>query len=451
MTGHVAAVLVANVLMLGAGAGLLPLLGLARSRRELGARLGLAYMVGVVAVGALSANLALLTGALGLDLGFGAIGLFVFAVASLALGLRRLPAGARGPRPDAAALVGLLALVPAAAIVVAAVRAYAVKPLLEYDGWVIWATKARALDEFGRVYAPVFAGDAYRSIHLDYPLLFPSLEAVDLRTMGAFDGAALHVQLALLLGGFVAALWALARPVAWPPLLGVVALALAASPELLYQLSTNYADLPLAFFVALGVVALAVWLERGERGFLVAAVVFLGGACLTKNEGTVFALAAFAAAAALAGRARLRPLAVAAAATFALELPWRVWVAAHGIHSEDFRLTNALDPGYLRRTSDRLGPSAHDLWQQLRDTHHWGYLVPLAAVALVVALASRRLALAGFAALWFSLSFAGLLVVYWIAQMSLDENLFNTANRTVASLVVGSAALAPMLVGRPSR
>jgi hypothetical protein len=450
MTEDVVAVLAANALMLVAGAGLLPLLGLARTRRELVARLGLAYMVGVVVAAAASMYLALVTGALGLDLGFGAVGLVVLAAASLAAGWRRLPRGERGPRPDRAQLAGLLALVPAGLLLVHAARAYAVRPLVEYDGWVIWGTKARALADFGRVYVPVFAGDAYGSIHLDYPLLLPSLEAVDLRTMGGFDGAALHLQLALLLAGFAGALWALARPAAWAPVVGVTVLAVVASPELLHQLSTNYADVPLALFVGLGVLALACWLERDERPYLVAAVVFLGAAALTKNEGTVFALAALVAAALFAGRARLRAVGLAAGAVVALELPWRIWVAAHGIHSQDFRLSNAVDPGYLQRNSGRVGPAVDDLWAHLVDTEHWGYLLPLGCVALLAALAARRIAVSGFAATWFGLSFAGLLVVYWIAEMPLGENLFNSGHRTVDSLIVGAAAMAPVLAGRPA-
>jgi hypothetical protein len=442
MTYRVAAVLVANLLMLAIGAGLLPLLGLARTRAELVARLGLAYMVGVVAAGALSMYLALLTGAVGVDLGFGAAGLFVAAIASLALGLRRLPGGRLG-RPSLA----LVALLPAAVMVVHAARAFAVRPLREYDGWVIWATKARALADFGRVYAPVFAGDAYSSIHLDYPLLFPSLEAVDLRMMGSFDGTALHVQLALLLGGFVAALWALARPYAWALVIGACALAVAVSPEVLYQLSTNYADVPLALFVALGVAGLAAWIDRGDRRLLVAATIFLGGAALIKNEGSVFALAAFVAAAALSRR--WRPVGLAALAVLAAELPWRIWVAAHGIGSQDFRLGSLLDPGYLSRNAGRVGPSAHQLWIQLHDLHHWGYLTPLVAAGLVAALAVRRYAVAGFAVAWLALSFGGLLVVYWITELPIAEQLGNTANRTVMSLVVGGVALVPLLVGRP--
>ena len=109
------------------------------------------------------------------------------------------------------------------------------RPLYEYDGWVIWATKAGARRLRPRLRARV-RGDAYRSLHLDYPLLFPSLEAVDLRTMGSFDGTALHVQLR-------AAARAASSPRcgAWRgPTLGLVAgacaLAVAVSPEVLLQL-----------------------------------------------------------------------------------------------------------------------------------------------------------------------------------------------------------------------
>jgi hypothetical protein len=449
MSVHVVAVLVANLLILLVGAGLAPLLGLAASRRQLAARLGLAYMLGIVVVGALSSYAALLAGAAGIDLGFGAIGLFLLAAASLAAGLRRLPAGERSGRPGLATLAGLAALVPAAALLVQTARALSVKPLQEFDGWVIWATKARALFEFGRVYGPVFASDAYASIHLDYPLLLPSLEAVDLRVMGTFDGTALHLQRALLLAGFAAALWAIVRDAAWPPLAGVGALAVVAAPDVLYQLSTNFADVPLALFVGLGVAALAVWIERGERASLVAATVFLGAAAMTKNEGSLFALAAFVVAAAVvlrAGRGRLLPLGIAFGAWVACQLPWRIWVAAHGIHTQDFRLSNAADPAYLSRTYGRVGTSAGELATQLADSH-WAYLVPLAAAGVAAALLARRFAVSAFAVAWLLLGFGGLLVVYWIATLPLTDHLFNTSNRTIDSLVIGGVSLVPVLVG----
>jgi hypothetical protein len=74
-----------------------------------------------------------------------------------------------------------------------------------------------------------------------------------------------------------------------------------------------------------------------------------------------------------------------------------------------------------------------------------------AAAGLVAALLARRVALAAFAAGFFALGFAGLLVVYWIATLPLGDHLFNTSNRTVDSLVFAAVSLVPVLVGRIER
>ena len=62
---RVAGLLGANLLMLVVGLGLLPLLGAARSWRQLVSRCGLAYLCGVVLVGIMSAHLALVHVAVG--------------------------------------------------------------------------------------------------------------------------------------------------------------------------------------------------------------------------------------------------------------------------------------------------------------------------------------------------------------------------------------------------
>jgi hypothetical protein len=55
---------------------------------------------------------------------------------------------------------------------------------------------------------------------------------------------------------------------------------------------------------------------------------------------------------------------------------------------------------------------------------------------------------AAFAALWTALSFGGLVVVYWISRNPVTDHLYNSSYRTVASIVVGAAALAPLLARR---
>ena len=334
-----------------------------------------------------------------------------------------------------------------------AARALAVRPLLEWDGWAIWAMKARALYDFGGAESAVFASQSYAPLHLDYPLLFPSLEATAFRAMGAFDGTLVHVQLAFLAIGFAAALWGLLAGRVAGEILAPAILALVAAPPLLILLSSNMADVPLAFFVGLGVAALGRWLVSEEGWALALAALFLGAAALTKNEGAMFAAAAYVAVAVVLlprSRTRLRPFALAVLGTAVVLAPWRAFTAAHGLENTDYTLSDLFDPGYLREHSDRVRPAAEELWAQIGLTR-WGYLVLLFAIGVLAALLVRRFALAGFAALWACLSFAGLLVVYWISVLELDEHLLFSADRTIASIMIGAGALAPLLAGEAWR
>jgi hypothetical protein len=104
---RVTALLGANALMLIAGLGMLPLLGIARSWRLLVFRCGLAYLCGIVLVGIVSAHLALV------HVSFGWIGLGVLAASSLAFCAWRLN-GTERPgwrRPGWVGAVGFAALV----------------------------------------------------------------------------------------------------------------------------------------------------------------------------------------------------------------------------------------------------------------------------------------------------------------------------------------------------
>ena len=128
--------------------------------------------------------------------------------------------------------------------------------------------------------------------------------------MGGFDGTLVHLQLLGLAIAFVGGAWVLLREHAPPLLLAATLLAVLTAPAFFGQLQTNFADVPLAMLIALGVAALAAWLRSGAPGLLPAATLFLGAGALTKNEGELFALAAFLAALARgAARAQRRPLA----------------------------------------------------------------------------------------------------------------------------------------------
>jgi hypothetical protein len=315
-----------------------------------------------------------------------------------------------------------------------------VAPLNRYDAWAIWALKGHALYSFGWADPAVFAGSEYRFANLDYPLLLPSLEAVDFRAMGAFDTRLVHLQFLLFL---VAALAALGTVLAgrvhalvlWL-LLGAVALA----PAVFDQLLTAYADLPLALVYAVGVAAAGRWLLTGERWALAVATLCFAGALLLKNEGTLFVAAAFAGLFAAAYR-RWRPLAVAAAVDVLVLLPWKVYVRVHHLSDINYSLSDSLHPHSLG-----VGPIAfRALGRELLNPRQWGLLVPIFAVLVVVAALRGARSLALFGAVTLLLSWVGLSWIYVISHFEYSAYLDSTKSRVVASVVLGSAALIPLL------
>jgi hypothetical protein len=434
---RVAALLAANTLMLGAGVGLLPLLGVARTWRELLARSGLAYLCGILFATIVATNLALV------HVSFGWVGLAVLAALSLVVGCGRLRGTERPAfrRPSWTSIAGTAVLV---ALLVEYWRAFIVAPLNRYDAWAIWALKGHALYAFGWADPAVFAGAAYRFANLDYPILLPSLEAIDFRAMGAFDTRVLHVQFLLLLVAALAALGALLHDRVPPLLLWLSLIAIALAPAVFDQLLTAYADVPLALVFAVGVAAAGRWLVTDERWSLAVATLCFGGALLTKNEGTLFVVTVFVALLVVAAR-RWRALAVAAAVDVALLLPWKIYVRAHDIHGINYSLLDTFD---FHHISGRMGvgPIAfRSLGSQMTDPLQWGLLLPLFAVVILAALVRGLRALPLFALVWPLLSWLGLSWIYVITHFEYSSYLDSTKERVVASIVLGAAALTPLL------
>jgi hypothetical protein len=443
VTGSLLGLVAANLLYFAVGVGLLPLLRIAPTWGEVLSRLPLAYLLGVAATGVAAAHLALIEVPLGLA------ALVVLAALVLLFGWRRARrVGAStslslAREPAWSTALGSAALVVCAVLLAHAWRTYELRPLLEWDGWAIWGTRARALYEFGGATGPVFTSEAY--LPLQHPLLLPALEAMDFRAMAAFDPTLVHVQFVLLAVGFLAAFVTLLRGFAPEHVIGLTALALLAAEPLLKQLSTNMADVPLAFFVALGLLGVGRWLATDEAWTLVAGALFLAAATLTKNEGAMFALVALLAAVP-AARSRLRTLAVAAAAVALVLLPWRLNVALRDLPLVEYDLGNALSPSYLADHSNRVSPAARGLSDEI-FTLEWGLLPLLLPLGLAAAFAARRYALASFALLWVALAFLGLLVVYWISTIPIELALVWSGDRTIITLVAGAATFAPLLVG----
>jgi hypothetical protein len=436
-----------NVGYLALGLGTLGLFGSARTWGDLAAKAGLAYLAGACVVGVAAAEFAVV------DVPLGAVPVVVVASIVFAVGLRRfarrLEPGKteREERPWGSRLIGAAALVQTGLLLAVAGTAFAVRPLWEWDGWAIWGFKARALYAFGGVSNPAFESHVYAHHMQDYPLFLPALEATAFRAMGGVDERLVHLQLLGLAVGFVGALWALLRPRVPAELLGLSVLAIVAAPGILDALAANYADIPLAIFVALGLVALTRWLLDPQRQLLVWASLFLACAALTKNEGALFAGAAIVATLVVARRRK--PLLAVAGATFLPLVPWRVFVSVHHIHDP------ALSPGDLRPTvlarhTDRIEPAASRLLHELVFTQH-GLLVPMTLIAFVAGFTAGRGRVVLAVATWFAVSFAGLVFVYWGSRLPLDWYLDTSAPRIVLPLVLAGAALAPMLAGEAWR
>src|SRR6266568_1512078 len=248
-----------------------------------------------------------------------------------------------------------------------------------YDAWAIWALKGHALYAFGWADPVVFAGASYRFANLDYPLLLPSLEAVDFRAMGAFDTRLLHVQFLLFLVAAMLALFALLRDRVPSLVLWLSLFALALAPAVFDQLLTAYADVPLALVFGIGVGAAGRWVITNERWALALATFCFAGALLTKNEGSLFVLAVFLGLF-VAAHARWRPLAVAGAVDLLLLLPWRIYVHSHHLRDINYSIGDSFDYEHVHSRLG-VGPIAfRTLAGQMLDPQQWGLLVPIFVV-----------------------------------------------------------------------
>jgi hypothetical protein len=440
-------VLAVTALLTLCGLGALAVLGVASSARELVRRAGLAPLAGMAWAGIAAATLATAESRLSLA---GVVLLTVVTCAAGATRLRRESARARPSERrslgwlDAAA--GIAALVLVAAVTARGVETLHVKPLVEYDGWAMWGMKARAIAELGAADPDVFASDAYTRLHIEYPLLLPALHALPLQVADGFNSNTVIVScLAVGLAGLLG-LWALFFDRVRPAILLPALAAIVAAPAFLLQLGTGYADIPLAVFVACGVGAAARWLVDKDTSWLALATLFLSAAVLTKNEGLLFAAAGYISLLAVAS-GRRRAVAVSAAVCALVFAPWRAYITVHGLGAPDYDLSSSFDLPWVLGRLDRVEPAARGLLHQARDPRQFGYLLMLAVVATLVAFVlARPRSLALLAAGFGVLSFAGLTWIYVLTPNDVDFYLETNAKRIVASLVMGLAALTPLLV-----
>lgn len=441
------AVLIVVAVQAVAGLGVLTAIGLASTARELVRYAAIAPLAGMAWIGVVAATLATLgsrLGIVGLMLLTGAT--CVAGAARAARGTPREPTLVRAPRARSLfdrVTVGA-ALLALGTVTLFAAAAFRLKPLVEYDGWAMWGMKARAIAALGGD-PSVFASSAYARLHLEYPLLLPSLHALPLQLLEDFSSNAVVLScLAIGLGG-LAALWGLLRDRVRASILVPFVAALATAPAFFGQLSSGYADVPVAMFVATGAVAAARWLLDDARVWLALTTLFVAASTLTKNEGLLFGVAIYVALL-VAAEGRRRAVLLSALLVGVVYAPWRAYVAIHDFGAPDYDLASSFNVPWVVRRLDRAPEAMEGLLQRATEGYQFGLLLALGVAAIVVTLLVGPRRLGVFGGAFGLLAFAGLTWIYVLTLEEVSSFLSTNGDRVVVSLVVGLTALAPLLL-----
>lgn len=428
-----------------------------RSLARLASYLGLAIVVGTGAIFV----------ALGVLAPFGLrIGLAAFLVTSIALVVAgtllrgRFRAEPRSAQPPATLLEDVVVTVSGFALValgaIVLIGGFRSVPWLD-DTWYFWLPKGRALDQTGldpSLWRPdphftASYGDGQetlRFIRPDNPLWFSMLLERVVPSGGRFDFRAANVEMAVLLISFVGAtarlLWGHVRTAILLPALLLVF----AAPELLRQTQGGAADVPLAIYLALALLAAVGWLAEQRPIALALLFVFGAAAVSIKTEG-LFELPLFLAILSLfawrAGRALL-PLWAACAGAVATAVPWLVWRSLHDV-SNVFSIRDALSPSYLGDRTDLLHSAADILGHDFTSIRQWSLILPLTiALGAAAALRDRRI-------VWLAPA-VGLLAAYalfvWVSWADPEGNfrLIASAYRYVTPPLITAGVFLPILL-----
>jgi hypothetical protein len=347
------------------------------------ARRSLIFGAGAAAGIALSSFLFFLCGAL---LGMRAAAMGVEAAVLAWVGyqaFRRRPAGqhraarTRAPRLVAIAAAGLLLALGIGTAAMA--TAWDANPQGDWDAWGIWNMRARFLESDGALAHRAWSPALGENTHAEYPLLLSSFVArswaFGRSSSAAVPAAASYVfflaLIALAAGGVAAHRG---------ETLGLLAaMTLASTPALLHQVPAQYADIPLACYIAGAIVFVLL-----DRPLL--AGVFAGCAAWTKDEGLLFLAVLLAVTAAWKRRAALAALAGALPATV-LVVIFKTWLARGNTS-----LLSVSLPEAARRLSDagRYGATLTALGREFANMGAGWYHPILPLIALAVALRFDR-------------------------------------------------------------
>jgi len=378
MTSEVLALVLVNVCLLAAGAGITRALGAWRRGSELVPVLATALLAGVAGFGVAAQLLYVLGFSLSVAQTVG-----LCALLALAGGLRLAPPNPLGRRASFTRLEWVAAALVAVPLVILAIDAL-YQPLASWDAWTQWTPKARALVELDGLDSTAFASPAYGIWHPDYPLLLPAVEAFAFRL--GVGVRAVHLEFWLLLAAFAGSLVELLRPRVGPLLAWSAVLAMVWTPKVAAETVSANADMPLAIFLVLTAVAAWIWISEGNAAALGLVSIFGAAAAATKLEGVIELAIVLAVALGVAlGHSRRRALllAGAGAATLVGFVPWRLWTILSDAPTA--YAADSLIDTVKNVEPNRVPISSLLLLRQLFDPEVWLVLVPLALCAVVVA------------------------------------------------------------------
>lgn len=396
-----------------------------RTFLDAGARAASSVLLGLAAPSLLAFAWLLAGGALGK--GYALVDAVAFAL--LALGLARARRRTEGGPPEPRASDRIAAATVAIALAVAGVgvaQALRAAPHGAWDAWAIWNLRARFLLRAGHAWRGAFAPELAWS-HVEYPLALPLAVARLFSYAGETTAAPALVATVFTLGAPLVLAGAVARR-AGGVAGGAAALLLLATPGWIALGAAEYADVPVAALLLVGLAAAdGAGLPGAPPGAEIVAGLALGLAGFTKNEGLAGAAWAALAAGALALRSRgaraaareLGALGVGAA------LPAAAWIAFH------LTLVPELAPeltggqgaaGVLARASD---PARWALvLRHARSAFPGaGIWLPVIAVAVAALLGVRARALRAPSLVAAVATYAGVLLAFAVTSRPLEWHL----------------------------
>jgi hypothetical protein len=433
------------------GYALLYGLGVVRTRRVALRSVAFAFFTGIAVLGVV------LTTALSIGIGLNLVTIVGFSLLVTAVSLairRRFSALDRGPLANQRSdpLTRMLVLGGAAVLVLAlgaaCIAAFNANADASYDIWINWVMKGKAIYYFHHL-STGLSGTA-RYVHINYPLLLPTLIATEFHWMGGDHPVLLPLQQSIILtaffGSVVTLLSAHVPRFAIYPWLAMLVVAPAFWLRAIYVLP----DLTLAYFIALAALTGILWLEEQRTAWLILATIFLATGTLIKNEGLplggLLIVALVGAAFVLHGRRGLQSLVLFLG--IAIIEPWHLWLSRHGLPTAaaEYDWHELFHPHYLDRKLWRLTYALESMERWILAGDTWLLVPPLVVAALLlVALTHRTLALV--VAGWLIASFFGISVVFWIGRPDVGWYVGYAANRIMTTLPIVACTAVPLLLG----